>query len=79
VNVLLKPVNDAPVFLTPTVTVEALEDKVLSGTVRANDVDGDRLTYTIKTQGTKGTVQVDADTGAYTYTPKQDALGQTPL
>jgi len=75
VNVLLKPVNDAPVFATPTVTVESQEDRVLSGTVRANDVDGDRLTYTIKTQGTKGTVKVDAETGAYTYTPKQDAFG----
>jgi len=76
VNVLLKPVNDAPVFATPTLTVAAVEDKVLSGKATASDVDsGDTLAYAIKTQGKKGTVTIDAATGAYTYTPIKDANG----
>jgi VCBS repeat-containing protein len=69
-------VNDSPVFANPTVTATGTEDTVLTGTVKATDVDsGDMLSYSIKTQGTKGAVTIDAATGAYTYTPKLDANG----
>src|SRR5207247_1981404 len=46
-----------------------------SGTLTASDVDGDPLTFAIVTQGTKGTVTVNALTGAYTYTPNANANG----
>jgi len=76
VNVTLAAVNDAPVFASPTVTVSGTEDTVLKGTAKATDVDvGDKLTYAIKKQGTKGAVAINATTGAYTYTPKLDATG----
>jgi len=42
----------------------------------ATDVDaGDKLAYAIKTQGTKGSVTIDAATGAYTYAPVLNANG----
>ena len=41
---------------------------MVSGTAAGSDLDGDTLTYSA-TQGTKGTVAIDANTGAWTYTP----------
>jgi len=64
------------VFASPTVAVAGTEDTVFKGTATATDVDvGDKLTYAITTQGTKGAVSIDATTGAYTYTPIKDANG----
>jgi VCBS repeat-containing protein len=69
-------VNDAPVFADLMVSRTGKEDTALTGTATATDVDaGDKLTYAIKTQGTKGAVKIIAATGAYTYTPNKDANG----
>jgi hypothetical protein len=38
-------------------------------------VDGNPLTYTISTSPTKGTVTVNATTGAFTYTPLAGRTG----
>jgi hypothetical protein len=52
------------------------KDTVGSGTLRASDDDQDALTYSIVTNGSKGTATLtDATTGAYTYTPDPDAMG----
>ena len=75
VNLTLAAVNDAPVFGSPTVTVTGTEDTALTGTAKATDVDGDTLIYAIKTQGKNGVVEINATTGAYTYTPTTNANG----
>ena len=46
---------------------------VVTGTVIATDPDNNTLTYTVAGGPTKGTVQLNSQTGAYTYTPTQAA------
>jgi len=76
INLKINAVNDAPVFADVIVSRTGREDTALTGTATATDVDaGDKLTYAIKKQGTKGAVAINATTGAYTYTPKLDATG----
>src|SRR5207249_2045999 len=66
--------NDAPVAVNGTLTTA--EDTPAIGTLNATDVDGDALTYTIVTNGTKGTATIiNAATGAFTYTPAANANG----
>ncbi len=68
------PVNDAPI--ASDATVEAIEDTLYEGTLpQATDVDGDTLTYTLKTQPLNGTVVVNED-GTYSYTPNQNFYGE---
>ncbi len=62
----------------PTVDELALagdEDSVISGTATATDPDGDALTWSVVTQPAKGSVRVDAATGAVVYTPDSDSNG----
>jgi VCBS repeat-containing protein len=73
VSLTVTPVNDAPVavagsFTTPVVTP-------YSGTLVASDIDGNPLTYSITTSPTKGTLSVNANTGAFTYTPLAGRTG----
>ena len=73
-TVTITAVNDAPVAANGTLTT--LEDTSATGTLVASDADGDALTYTIVTNGTKGTATVtDATTGAFSYTPAANANG----
>jgi YVTN family beta-propeller protein len=46
---------------------------VVTGTVIATDPENDPLTYTVAAGPTQGTVQLNSQTGAYTYTPTQAA------
>ncbi|MDA5635158.1 MULTISPECIES: Ig-like domain-containing protein [Rhizobium/Agrobacterium group] len=71
----IKPVNDAPVTASIAVTTD--EDIALSGKIVASDVDGDTLSYAIKTgaNASKGTVAIDAATGEWAYTPNTDVNG----
>ena len=66
------PVNDAPVTTDDSKTTD--EDTPVSGTVTANDVDGDTLNYSKGLDPAKGTVTVNAD-GSYIYTPKANLYG----
>ncbi|MCA3268080.1 MAG: tandem-95 repeat protein, partial [Azospirillum sp.] len=56
--------------------VAGSEDKATSGTLRAQDPDGDPLTFAIAPNGgpTNGTVSIDPN-GAYTYTPRANFNG----
>jgi VCBS repeat-containing protein len=77
VTVGITPVNDAPVAVT-TKSVTTLEDTATAAiAIGATDVDGDALTYSIKTgfTPTKGTVAFNAVTGTFTYTPTANANG----
>ena len=48
----------------------------MSGTLSASDEDGDPLTFSVVTNGSKGVAQItDAATGAFTYTPSAGASG----
>ena len=67
------PVNDAPVAEPLTVSVE--EDGSVTGQLVATDVDSTGLTFAAVTQPTNGTLVVDPDTGAFTYTPNANFNG----
>jgi VCBS repeat-containing protein len=60
------PVNDLPV--ATAASAQTNEDTVLNGSVSANDVDGDPLTYAKVADPAHGAVVVNAN-GTYTYTP----------
>lgn len=69
-------VDDLPQVTTP-VTVTLDEDTAATGQVQATDADGDDLSYAVK-QGSgpaHGQVTIDADTGAWSYTPAGDYNG----
>ncbi|MGH3580601.1 MAG: Ig-like domain-containing protein, partial [Mycobacterium sp.] len=78
VAVTVVPANTAP---TATVTVGKPEatSGLVTGTVKGTDKDKDSLTYSAPTTTSKGTVTIDATTGAFTYTPtpaaRHDAAG----
>ncbi len=73
-TVTVSPVNDAPVANDST--TNATEDTTVTGSLIANDVDGDTITYSIVTQPSKGTVTLNnASTGAFTYVPKANEFG----
>ena len=73
VTVTIGPQNSAPIAGTPTVGTPNPSTGLVNGTVTATDADNDPLTYNGPGTTTKGTVTVDAGTGAFTYTP--DAIG----
>jgi len=67
--------NVAPVANAGTLAVD--EDTAKNGTLTATDDDEDDLTFSIDTDGKKGTAVItDAATGAYTYTPNADENGE---
>jgi len=63
------PVNSAPTATTPNVGVPDSVTGVVTGLLAATDADGDTLTYSAPASTTKGSVSVDASTGAFIYTP----------
>ena len=73
VTLTVTPVNDAPVGQAASFTTPVNTPK--SGVLVATDVDGNPLTYLISTAPTKGTVTLNAATGAYTYTPLAGRIG----
>jgi len=74
ITVTVNPVNDAPVADNASITTN--ENSPVSGTLVANDIDGDSLQYSVVTQATLGSVVVtNAATGAFTYTPNANASG----
>ncbi|MBF0627152.1 MAG: tandem-95 repeat protein [Magnetococcales bacterium] len=66
--------NDTPVAVDDTLTTN--EIAAISDTLTATDSDGDALTYTIVTNGAKGTASItNVTTGAFTYTPRYGMTG----
>ena len=77
VTISITPVNDAPIasddsFNTP-------EDTPVTDVVDASDPDvatnGDKLTFTVSLAPANGTLDLDADSGAFTYTPDTNFNG----
>jgi len=74
VSITVTSSNDTPVAQHGTLAV--IEDTPASGMLSATDPEEDPLTFSIIQQGTKGSVAItNASTGAYTYTPADDATG----
>lgn len=90
VAITITGTNDAPVISAFTDTTFTDTTQTLTGTIPATDADGDAMTYFIKSDGQyvtqlhngHGTLVIDSQTGAYTYTLDADyaeslkALGQ---
>ena len=74
VTVGVAAVNDAPDTVAAA-AVSTSEDKSVSGSIVASDVDGDVLGYAVSTGPAHGTLALDAATGAYTYTPGANFSG----
>jgi len=63
------PQNLPPTFAAASITAPgAAGGAPITGSVKATDPEGGAVSYTIKTQGTKGSATVDASTGAFKYT-----------
>ena len=74
VSLTVNPVNDAPVAVGESFTVN--EDAVLSGNVLSNDsdIDGNSLTAVLVAGPTQGTLTLNTD-GSFTYTPTANYNG----
>lgn len=68
------PVNDIPTTSNSSFSLN--EDSSVSGSLVAEDVDGDTLTYSIVSQGSGGMVVItNTTTGAFTYVPNGNYNG----
>ena len=76
IEVAIGPKNSAPLAGTPTVGTPSPSNGVITGLVSATDADSDTLIYSGSGTTTKGTVTVDPNTGAFTYTPNASAFGR---
>lgn len=73
-TITVTAVNDAPTANTGTFTTN--EDTTYTGTLTGSDVEGSALTYSVVTNGTKGTTTVtNATTGAFSYVPTTNQNG----
>jgi Ca2+-binding RTX toxin-like protein len=74
VTVNIKAINDA-VTAPATATVTTDEDTAFTGEIGAADVDGDKLTYTVKDGSAPKLGAVAFADGKFTYTPTADLNG----
>ncbi|WP_127496598.1 Ig-like domain-containing protein [Paenibacillus glycanilyticus] len=72
VDITVTPVNDAPA--SENSSVSTAEDTAVNDKVKASDVDGDTLTYTLVNEPEHGTVNLKPD-GTFTYAPDPDYNG----
>jgi hypothetical protein len=72
-TVQVNEVNDPPVAHNQT--VPAVLNTPVNGTLTATDPDGPSLSYSLLMLPVLGDVTLDPVTGAFTYTPHQDATG----
>ena len=74
ITVVITPVNDPPVAVNGALSTN--EDTAGIGSLSATDIDSPSLTFSIVSNGTKGTAAItNPATGAYTYTPNANANG----
>lgn len=74
VTVTINPMPDAPTGRD--LEIEVLRNTQFIGGLYGEDVDGDAVTFSIDTNGSLGTATItDANTGAFTYMPNADELG----
>ena len=73
---LTDTVNCCPTGSGTVTAVSTHETVLLTGTLHAEDPDGDALRFEILDYPTNGTVFLDAATGNFTYTPNTDFVGE---
>jgi hypothetical protein len=73
VSITITALNDAPVASDGAVSTT--KGTPADGSLIALDVDNPSLTYSIVTQPKKGTLVLNASTGAFTYTPNSNVKG----
>ena len=73
VSITVNAINDAPAATSLSLTTN--EDTVKTGSLAGTDVDGNTLSFAKVTDPGHGTVVVNAQTGAYTYTPAANFNG----
>ena len=77
-SLVILPVNDAPVSLAKTYTLN--EDTLLNDFLIGMDIDNDALSYQLLSNGQLGTAQItNRQNGAFTYTPKSNQHGMDSL
>lgn len=69
----VNPVNDAPVASDQQLLTD--ENTALQGAIIASDVDGDTLGYSLLSPPARGTLVLNATTGAFVYTPHANYSG----
>lgn len=73
VAVAIAPINDAPVALPRQAA--GPEDTPIKGALGAKDLDGDALTWSVVSKPRRGSVEVEATSGVFTYTPAANENG----
>jgi len=66
ISVNIANINDAPVATNSNLSL--IENTNINANVSANDIDNDTLNYSISISPTIGTVTLNSQTGAFTYT-----------
>ncbi|BCM89672.1 hypothetical protein IAD21_01519 [Abditibacteriota bacterium] len=74
VSLTVRPVNDAPTATPLSITTTASTAKSFSVAANASDVDGDALTFALKTAPANGTVSSQGGAN-FTYTPRLAFVG----
>lgn len=69
INFTISNVNDAPILQSSALTFTSAGTS--QGLLSANDADGDVVTFTIVTPPQSGTLVLDENTGAFTYTNEE--------
>lgn len=67
VSITISPINDAPVALAGS--LNAPFEQTTSGTLQANDLDNDPLTYSLASDPQQVVTITNSTAGAYTFTP----------
>jgi len=79
VTVIVEAVNDAPTA-HDIERIFARKNTAINGTMNAEDIDLDQITYRLIGTGTLGTAVItDANTGAFTFTPDTDVSGSETI
>jgi VCBS repeat-containing protein len=74
INVNVNVINDVSVPVLADSSISGDEDRFISGTLAATDIDSIILTYAVLTGPANGTVRVNAN-GSYSYTPNANFNG----
>lgn len=73
VRIQVTPVNDSPV--AKTLEFNVTEDGRLESQLVASDVDNSSVEYSLVSNASKGTVNLNTATGAFTYEPRDNESG----
>ncbi|MDO9208310.1 MAG: Ig-like domain-containing protein, partial [Sulfuricurvum sp.] len=75
-NLAIEAVNDAPILTETPASKTLLAGASTTGTIKATDVDGDVLSYSVTTTPEHGTLTIN-EKGEYTYTSERYYAGES--